>query len=171
MQGGGIDTQRRQLLLGAVAATAALAVPWVRSRPGTDTGAAFARVSSYLLGRDGLDAALGHRLQQVLTEMFPNFPARLQVLAALLASGSVQPLELQALVDGAHPELAPWPRRIFRAWTVGVVGEGADARCVAYESALNAVLVADVLKPPTYAYGAYGSWSEPPRVAAERAHG
>ena len=45
---------------------------------------------------------------------------------------------------------------------LGVVGSGEGARCVAYETALNAVIVADVLKPPTYAYGAYGSWSAKP---------
>ena len=36
------------------------------------------------------------------------------------------------------------------------------ARCLAFETALNAEVVADVLKPPTYAYGAYGSWMRKP---------
>ena len=43
-----------------------------------------------------------------------------------------------------------------------MIERGKDARCVAYETALDAVIVADVLKPPTFAYGAYGSWSAKP---------
>ena len=68
------------------------------------------------------------------------------------------------MLDGEHSPLAPLPRQIMSAWFLGVVGGGGsgDARCVAYETALNAVVVADVLKPPTYAYGAYGSWSAKP---------
>jgi hypothetical protein len=45
---------------------------------------------------------------------------------------------------------------------MGIVGDGAKARCLAYEKALNAVIVADVLKPPSYAYDAYGSWAAKP---------
>jgi hypothetical protein len=33
---------------------------------------------------------------------------------------------------------------------------------VAYEFALNAQTVSDKLKPPTYAYGVYGSWTANP---------
>ena len=32
-------------------------------------------------------------------------------------------------------------------------------------------MVSDVLKPPTYAYGAYGSWTAPPPPAAVAARG
>jgi hypothetical protein len=42
---------------------------------------------------------------------------------------------------------------------MGIVGSGDKARCLAYETALNAIVVEDVLKPPTYAYGTYGSWT------------
>ena len=38
----------------------------------------------------------------------------------------------------------------------------AAARVVAFGTALNAVVVADVLKPPTYCYGVYGSWTKKP---------
>ena len=58
--------------------------------------------------------------------------------------------------------LATLPRKIVSAWFLGIVGSGEQARCIAYETALNAVIVADVLKPPTYAYGVYGSWEKKP---------
>ena len=45
---------------------------------------------------------------------------------------------------------------------MGIVGSGATARCIAYEDALDNVIVADVLKPPTYCYGPYGSWARKP---------
>lgn len=57
-------------------------------------------------------------------------------------------------------KLVPW--QIVTAWYMGIVGDGAKARCLAYETALNAQVVADVLKPPTYADGAYGSWARKP---------
>ncbi len=45
---------------------------------------------------------------------------------------------------------------------MGIVGSKQRARCLAFETALNAEIVADVLKPPTYAYGPYGSWGRKP---------
>ena len=71
-------------------------------------------------------------------------------------------MQLQALLDGEHSPLALLPRRIVSAWYLGIVGEGEHARCVAFETALNAAVVADVLKPPTYCYGVYGSWARKP---------
>lgn len=60
------------------------------------------------------------------------------------------------------------PRKVAMAWFMGVVGSGAQARCLAYEHALNAQIVADVLKPPTYAYGTYGSWARNPTVELKK---
>ena len=54
------------------------------------------------------------------------------------------------------------PRSIVTAWCLGIIGQGESARCIAYETALNAVIVADILKPPTYAYGVYGTWQSKP---------
>ena len=48
------------------------------------------------------------------------------------------------------------------AWYPGIVGDPVRARCIAYESALNAVVVADVLKLPSYCYGEYGNWARKP---------
>ncbi|TWI12780.1 sugar dehydrogenase complex small subunit [Aerolutibacter ruishenii] len=164
------NAQRRTLLFGALATTS-LSVPWVLSRPTDTVATTFVPLSSFLLGRQVLDAGLAGRLHAALAAQYADFPKALQALADLLAKAPIDPLQLQALLDKEHETLAPWPRRIVRAWAIGVVGDGKDARCIAYESALNAVVVADVLKPPTYAYGAYGSWSNPPLSAREIAHG
>lgn len=80
----------------------------------------------------------------------------------LINERKIDPLDLQKVLDAEHPELAPLPRKIATAWFMGIVGSAEAARCLAYETALNAVIVADVLKPPTYAYGAYGSWARKP---------
>lgn len=104
------------------------------------------------------------RLYDALVAAQPNFPADVQALLALINERQIDPLQLQATLDGEHSPLAPLPRAILGAWALGVVGSGEGARCVAYETALDAVIVADVLKPPTYAYGAYGSWSAKPNV-------
>lgn len=58
--------------------------------------------------------------------------------------------------------MAAIPRQIVTAWYVGVVGESTQAQCLAYEQALMSVVTEDKLRPPTYAYGAYGSWQEKP---------
>ena len=102
------------------------------------------------------------RLSLALAAAHPNFPADVQALLMLINERHVDPLQLQGVLDGEHSPLAPLPRSIMSAWALGVVGSGENARCVAYETALDAVIVADVLKPPTYAYGAYGSWTRKP---------
>jgi hypothetical protein len=48
------------------------------------------------------------------------------------------------------------------AWYLGVVGEGEQARCLAYETSLMTMVVGDRLPPPTYAYGSYRSWTSKP---------
>ena len=70
--------------------------------------------------------------------------------------------KLQKTLDDEKSPLAPLPHDLAKAWFQGIVGSGDKARCIAFETALNAVIVADVLKPPTYAYGAYGSWASKP---------
>jgi hypothetical protein len=42
------------------------------------------------------------------------------------------------------------------------VGEGDKARCLSFETNLSNELVSDKLRPPSYCYGGYGSWSEKP---------
>ena len=157
------DPTRRRLLAGLLTAYTASLIPWALAQPAphADIGA-FTALSAILVGRQALDAVQASRLYDALVAVQPNFPADAQALLTLINDRHIDPQQLQGVLDGEHSPLAPLPRSILGAWALGVVGTGKDARCIAYETALNAVMVADVLKPPTYAYGAYGSWASKP---------
>jgi hypothetical protein len=154
---------RRRLLAGMLSGYAASLIPWALAQPVTDANrGAFLAVSAILAGRRALDEVQARRLYDALAGDDPGFPAAASALLALIEARKVDPLQLQEVLDAEHSALAPLPRRIVTAWYLGVVGEGEHARVVAFETALNAVAVADVLKPPTYCYGAYGSWTKKP---------
>jgi len=159
------DPSRRRLLAGLLTAYTASLIPWALAQPAphADRGA-FTALSAILVGRQALDAVQTTRLYDALAAANPSFPADVQALLTLINERHIDPLQLQGVLDGEHSPLAPLPRSIMSAWALGVVGSGEGARCVAYETALNAAIVADVLKPPTYAYGAYGSWSAKPNL-------
>lgn len=157
------DPSRRRLLAGLLTAYTASLIPWALAQPAPHAGrGAFTALSAILVGRQALDAAQTAHLYDALAAGDARFQADVQALLALINERQIDPLQLQGVLDGEHSPLAPLPRRIMSAWALGVVGSGEGARCIAYESALDAVIVADVLKPPTYAYGAYGSWSSKP---------
>ncbi|SFA75830.1 Membrane bound FAD containing D-sorbitol dehydrogenase [Collimonas sp. OK607] len=154
---------RRTLLAGLLSAYSASLIPWALAQPVTDAGqGAFVAVSAILAGRQALDAVQAKRLYEALTADDAGFPAAAQALLALINERKIDPLALQKTLDDEHSPLAAVPRKIVTAWCMGIVGDGEKARCIAYETALNAVIVEDVLKPPTYAYGVYGSWAKKP---------
>lgn len=154
---------RRKLLVGLVTVYTASLIPWAMAAPVTDAGhGAFVALSAILAGRRMLNVGLGQRLHDALVGIEPDFDAQCQALLTLIETQKIDPAKLQDVLDAAHSNLAPLPRRVMRAWCLGLVGDGEATRCIAYENALNAVIVSDVLKPPTYAYGPYGSWSKPP---------
>lgn len=160
-----VNPSRRRLLAGLLTAYTASLIPWALAQPAphADRGA-FAALSAILVGRQMLDAAQTARLYDALVAVHANFPADVQALLTLINERRIDPRQLQGVLDGEQSPLAPLPRAIVGAWALGVVGSGEGARCVAYETALNAVIVADVLKPPTYAYGVYGSWTVKPNL-------
>jgi hypothetical protein len=160
------DPARRGLLLGLLTAYTAARIPWAWSQPvaSVERGA-FTALSALLVGRQALDAAQATRLYDALAAVRPRFPTEVRALLALVNQRRIDPAQLQSVLDAGHPELAPVPRTIVSAWALGVVGSGDTLRCVAYETALDALIVADVLKPPTYAYGAYASWAARPAPA------
>lgn len=157
------DPARRRLLAGMLGAYVASLIPraWAQPAPTAAQGN-FVALSALLVGRPTLDAVLAGRLHDALAASRPQWDVDMQTLLALIEKRRIAPAQLQQALDQDHSALAPLPRQILRAWTLGVVGEKEGSRCLAYEDALNAVIVADVLKPPTYAYGAYGSWASKP---------
>lgn len=144
-------------LLGGYAATW-LPAPWAASQA-TAEQAAFFQLSTYLVGRSYLDPAQGKPLFDALSGQAGDFSNRCLALLSDIQARQLQPQTLQQVLDHERSPLAALPRQIIRAWVQGVVGTGTQARCLAYETALGAQMVADVLRPPSYAYGAYGSWA------------
>jgi hypothetical protein len=154
---------RRCLLGGFVAAYVASRIPWALAEPVTDADMApFMALSALLAGRQSLDAAQAKRLYAALVADDPNFAANAKSLLESVEQRKLDPMALQQVLDAEKSPWAAVPRQVMRAWYLGIVGSGDKARCLAFETALNAEVVADVLKPPTYAYGAYGSWARKP---------
>lgn len=161
---------RRRLLLAALlSAPAAALIPWALAEPvDNPEQGAFLGVSAVLAGRLALKPGLAKRLYAALLAQNAQFPGQVSALLALINEQGLNAANLQTALDFAQSPLAPLPRQIASAWFLGIVGAGETAVCVAYEEALNAAIVGDILKPPSYADGAYGSWASKP---AEVQHG
>jgi hypothetical protein len=153
---------RRSIVLGGVAATCSASLIAVAHGQPAAGYAAFLGLSSKIAGRQVLDLQLARRLYAGLVEDDRNFEITVQALYSLLAGDRIQLPDLQKTLDDQKSPLANIPHKIASAWFLGIVGGGPRVRVLAYENALNAVIVSDVLKPPTYAYGVYGSWSAKP---------
>jgi len=154
--------RRRTVLSVFVGGFAASLVPWALAAPADAEQAGFLALSAILVGRTMLDTHQADRLFAALKTDDAGFAAATRDLLAFVNDRKVDPMRLQALLDEEKSPLARLPRTIATAWWLGIVGEGDKARSLAFEKALNAQLVADVLKPPTYAYGPYGSWARKP---------
>ena len=169
------DPQRRMLLTGIAAAYLSSFVPPAIAQPVSDTGPEiFLNVSTFLTGRSSLDVGQSARLYEALAADIPEFEAEVRALLAFVADRQIDAAHLQQILDTENSPLASLPRKIVTAWYTGVVGEGGAARCVAFETSLMYQVVADRLKPPSYCYGAYGSWMEAPvsgEPDAQRAFG
>lgn len=154
---------RRRLLGSLLTAYTATLVPWALAQPiQNNQHGAFVALSAIIVGRQSLDSDQAQRLYTAFVERFPSFPATVSALLELINSKQISPMMLQKALDTGHPELAALPRSIATAWIVGVVGDGNDAICLAYETAFMSDIVKDKLNPPSYAYGAYGSWESNP---------
>ncbi|HSU04831.1 MAG TPA: sugar dehydrogenase complex small subunit [Acetobacteraceae bacterium] len=154
---------RRGLLAGLLTAYTASLIPWASAQPVPDGDrGAFVAVSALLAGHQSMNEAQAVRLYNALAADDPGFPTAARALLAFINDRQVDPLHLQAVLDNEHSGLAALPRKIVTAWYLGVVGDGDRERCLAYETSLMSVAVADRLKPPTYAYGTYGTWASKP---------
>jgi hypothetical protein len=121
----------------------------------------FVAVSGLLTGR-APDSVSARALHSALVTAVPDFDARLRDLAAFIKTRASTAASLQADLDSAAAPFAKLPATIATAWYVGTAGSGVPARCITYETSLMFTVVADRLKPPSYAYGPYGSWGRNP---------
>lgn len=157
------DIERRVLLTGLAAAFLPALMPQaVAQAADVPGGDAFLDISKVLTGRASLDAEQAARLREALVADDPRFEGEIRALLALVNDRSIDAADLQRTLDAEDSALASLPRRIMTAWYTGVVGEGASARCVTFESSLMHQLVADRLNPPSYRHGGHGSWTDTP---------
>ena len=122
----------------------------------------FLALSRMLTGKAQLDAQQADRLYAALVATTPDFDAQLKQFEDFVANNPPVLATLQATLDEQKLAFAKLPGKIVSAWYIGVVGSGKAARCITYESSLMFVAVADRLRPPSYAYGPYGSWGRNP---------
>jgi len=164
-----VNMQRRLLVAGLLTSCAYtyLNLPKAMAQPKVPSAmpATFVKVSQQLSGRESLNVAEAERLYAALAANNADFATQLGQLADFMAQKNPDPATLQAALDAEKAPFAKLPASILTAWYVGVVGSGKNAVCVTYETSLMAQAVADKLRPPSYAYGPYGSWSLPPAKA------
>lgn len=159
------DLQRRQLLGGFVLLGVAQIAPWasaISPVPAPSPAAAspaFMALSRYLTERDGLNPRLAARMQAALQELDASFAPQAEALWHWIDSERIALGELNARLKTERPALAAIAAQTMQVWATGIAGSGLQTRVLAYEYALNAQLVSDKLKPPSYAYGLPGSWS------------
>ena len=160
---GSHDPLRRSLLLTFVFGYAASSMPRALAAS-INAGAYtdFLAVSNFLTGRTSLDAALATRLFEALSQDDSGFGEQVQTLRKLIDDRRIDPLQLQAVLENDKSPVSALPRKIATAWFLGTVGEGERARCIAFEDNLTNVVVKDKLTPPSYCFGAYGSWAQKP---------
>ncbi len=124
----------------------------------------FINVSKLLTGRETLPAAFSAALFAAFAKIDNTFPTKLSRLCSYIEKNLVKAVDLKTKLsaNSSVSDLAPLPEMILTGWYLGVAGSGDQAVCVAYVDALANQEVADVLRPPSYAYGAYGSWAAKP---------
>ncbi|EIK95404.1 hypothetical protein PMM47T1_16485 [Pseudomonas sp. M47T1] len=158
-----MDHPRRTLLKALLGAWTAAQIPFALAAPiDTADQGDFLALSALIAGQQALDRALADALQQALSELHPGFSDQVTQVLALIEARHLDAATLQPSLDAEQSPLAHVPRAMARGWFMGIVGSGVQARCVAYENALNAQMVSDVLQPPSYALGGYGVWASKP---------
>jgi Membrane bound FAD containing D-sorbitol dehydrogenase len=157
------DLERRALVTGLTAALlSTLVLPAAAQGTADVARSAFLELSRILTGRSALDPTQAVRLYDALSANSPRFQSEVHALLALIKTRSVDPSQLQHTLDTEKSALVALPRAILSAWYTGVVGEGERARCVAFETSLMYVVLADRLTPPSYCHGGPASWIEKP---------
>lgn len=139
---------RRKLLLASLSAPFVLShVAYAQQGAQGESFTRFMAVSSRLSGYATLDRQLGTEIFRSLSTTFLAFESAVAALATQ---------------DDETLGYARVAKVILKAWYLGVIEHGEKSSCIAYISTLQVRVVADVLRPPSYAYGPYGSWHKHP---------
>lgn len=122
--------------------------------------ATFLKVSEVICGYSTLDSALGQRIFALMQSRNTALDGQLNALAPLLTA-DMSSVEMQGKLQGVDKATQTLFTDILRAWQLGIVGTGKEARVVAYEYALMYTPIADVIVLPTYAHGEPHYWAHP----------
>ncbi|TAL99659.1 MAG: sorbitol dehydrogenase [Paraburkholderia sp.] len=175
-QPSGARPGRRQFVIGACAAAAALAFTMAgrgglpfgidrvfAAQPGDGGYDAFIVLSQHLTGRTSYDQLLAQRVYAALASASSQFGQNVVALNTWIGShGGVPSDTVTAALQGERPELAATVGDIMRAWYLGLVGELPHVQVVAYEKALMFDPVGDVLTIPSYCRDVPFYWTRKP---------
>lgn len=125
------------------------------------TFSTFMKVSEVICGYSTLDSALGQRIFGLMQQRNTALGNQLATLQTLL-NADMSSLDMQGKLQGVDKNTHTLFTDILRAWQLGIVGTGKEARVVAYEYALMYKPIADVIVLPTYAHGEPHYWAHPP---------
>ena len=160
---------RRSFLVGLAGGAATLSLPLagpVLAQEGESTLTRFLDVSRLLTRRRALDAVLARRIYEELNRVVPRFDYRIDAMRRFIDMQGI--IDVEVLAAGLAREdrdLAGLLKTILSAWYTGVVGDGANAKLVAYANALMFDTVRDVVVVPSYCSAAPDYWTaRPPAV-------
>jgi hypothetical protein len=161
---------RRDVILGFGMAGTALALssiaPADAAGENESTLTRFLDLSRLATRRRSLDAVLGRRIYEELNRTTPRFDFRVDAMRSLADRAGIDDVEvLTATLEREDRDLAQLLHAIIVAWYVGVVGDGSDAKLVAYSNALMFDTVRDAVAVPSYCLASPNGWSgRPPAV-------
>jgi hypothetical protein len=161
---------RRDVILSLGVAGCALAtvsvLPAAAAGEDESTLTRFLDLSRLATRRRSLDAVLGRRIYEELNRTTPRFDFRVDAMRRLADRGGVDDVEVLAVTLAREDrDLAQLLHAIVVAWYTGVVGDGPDARLVAYANALMFDTVRDAVAVPSYCLASPNGWSgRPPAV-------
>jgi fructose 5-dehydrogenase small subunit len=161
---------RRDVILGLGMAGTAIAFSSVAPAQGAgeneSTLTRFLDLSRLATRRRSLDAVLGRRIYEELNRTTQRFDFRVDALRHLADRSGIDDVEvLTATLEREDRDLAQLLHAIIVAWYTGVVGDGPDAKLVAYANALMFDTVRDAVAVPSYCLASPTGWSgRPPAV-------
>jgi len=153
---------RRDLLRGVALGWISSFLPAAFAATAAEDTGGFNALSALLTGRKIDDPTRSRRLFDALVADKASFMSDVAALLDMIRTRNIPVAQLQTALDSEKSPFAALPRAVVSAWYLGIVGSGKTARCLDFEMAMNAQVVGDVLKPPTYCYGGYGSWAVKP---------
>ncbi|MGI4860604.1 MAG: sugar dehydrogenase complex small subunit [Janthinobacterium lividum] len=154
-------------IVGAWAATggaAFLPSAWAGPHPGVD----FMRLSSFVTGRNALDATVGQRFLAGLTKRDATFGAHAAALLTYIEDAKLPDMDAFLALPNTDPALKATATRIVSAWYLGIIGEGKDAELITYADALMYEPTRDILAVPTYGPGPLAWGPKPQSKPAEK---